>query len=60
MSFYHIVQILRALPKKKVVPNLLQFALEVMEKEDEPKNLMSLYRMLLFYQESGQGLQMLR
>ena len=60
MSFYHIVQILRALPKNKVVPNLLQFALEVMEKEDEPKNLMSLYRMLLFCQESGQGLQMLR
>ena len=60
MSLYRIVQILRALPKNRVVPNLVKFALEVMEKEDEPKNLMSLYRMLLFCQESGQGLQMLR
>ena len=57
MSLYRIVQILRALPKNRVVPNLVKFALEVMEKEDEPKPLMSLLKMLLLCHESGEGLR---
>ena len=59
MSLYRIVQILGALPKNRVVPNLVKFALEVMEKEDEPKPLMSLYKMLILCQEPGMGMRML-